>query len=59
MTINGKIALKTATAAWCRGQYAERLRIGPGFDAALGFNFIQQLISILGWGRVVAVVAIE
>ena len=28
---------------------------GRGFDAALGFDFMHFLMSILGWGRVVVI----
>ena len=50
MSINRKIALNSATAAWCCGQYArlrrkgwgsmQRLSLRLGFDAALGFDFM-------------------
>ena len=40
MSINRKIALHAATAAWCFGQNSGLRRMGSGFDAALGFNFI-------------------
>ena len=39
-----KIALNIATAAWCNGQYAGLLRIGCGFDTALGFDFILNVL---------------
>ena len=54
MSINKKIALYFATAAWCNVQYAGLRRKGSGFDAALGFDFMH-FMSILGWGRVVVI----
>ena len=53
MSINRKIALNSASAAWCIGQYAELQRVRSGFDAALGFDFMHFLTSTSGWGRVV------
>ena len=47
MTINRKIILKTATAAWFIGQHAGLLRIGCWVDAALGFDFILNVLGFL------------
>ena len=55
MSINGKIALNSASAASCIGQYAELRRVESGFDAALGFDFMHFLMSITGWGIVVVI----
>ena len=45
MSINGKIVQKSATAAWCKGgKYAGLLSLGSGFDAALGFDFILNVL---------------
>ena len=49
------IALNSASVEWCIGQYAGLLRVGSGFAAALGFDFMHFLISISGWGRVVVI----
>ena len=53
--MNTKIALISATAARCIGQYAGLRRKGSWFDAALGFDFMHFLLSISGWGRVVVI----
>ena len=47
MSMNRKIVLSPATAAWCIGQYAGLLRLGYGFDAALGFDFILNVLDVL------------
>ena len=55
MSINRKIALNSATAAWCNGQCAGLRRVGLGLDAAVGYDFMHILVSISGWGRVMAI----
>ena len=55
MSINRKIALNSATAAWFIGQFAGLRRKGSGIDAALGFDIMHFLMSISGWGRVVVI----
>ena len=55
MSINRKIALNFATAAWYIGQYAGLRRKRWGFHAALGFDFKHLLVCISGWGRVVVI----
>ena len=55
-SINSKIALYIATAAWCSGQHAGLRRVGWVCDAALGFDFMQFLMSISGRGRMVAII---
>ena len=40
MSINKKIALTSAVAAWFIGQYAGLRRKGSGCDAVLGFDFM-------------------
>ena len=47
MIINRKIALQPATAAWCIGQYAGLLLMRSGFDTALGFDFILNVLGFL------------
>ena len=47
MRINRKIVLQTARAAWRIGQGDVLLGIGAGFDAALGFDFILNVIGFL------------
>ena len=42
-----EIALVTATAAWCRGCYAGIPLTKSGFDAALGFDFILNVLCFL------------
>ena len=54
MSINRKIARYSASAAWCIGQYAGLRRVGSGFDAAIGFDFMH-FMSISGWGKVVVI----
>ena len=53
MSINRKIALIAAIAAWCIGQYAGLRRKGWGFDAVLGFDLMHFFTSIARWSRVV------
>ena len=52
--INRRIVQISATAAWCVGQYAGLLRVVSGFDAALGFGFILNVLGFSkckpGWG---------
>ena len=52
MSINRKIALIAAIAAWCIGQYAGLRRKGWGFDALLGFD-LMHFTSISRRSRVV------
>ena len=47
-SINRKIALNFPTAARCIGQYAGLRRVGSGFDAVLGFEFMHFPMSISG-----------
>ena len=47
MSINRKISLNPASTAWCNGQYAGLLLIEPEFDAALGFDFILNVLGFL------------
>ena len=51
MSMNRKISLKTATAAWCIGQYAGLLCIGSGFDVALSFDFILNVLDFFSLFR--------
>ena len=46
MSTNSKIALISATAAWCIDQYAGLRRKGSRFDAALSFDFMHFVKSI-------------
>ena len=48
MSTNRKIALISATAAWCVGQYAGLRRVESRFDAALGFDFMHFLNVYFG-----------
>ena len=47
MPINRKVVLKIATASWCIDQYAGLLRMGYGFNAALGFDFTLNTLGFL------------
>ena len=47
MTINIKIALKHASAAWCNGEYVGLLLIRSGFDAAPDFDFFLNMLGFL------------
>ena len=46
MSINRKIALNFATAAWYIGQYAGLRRKRWGFHAALGFDLISTFLCV-------------
>ena len=47
MTLNRKIVLVTAIAPCCIGQDDKLLRIGSGFDVALGFDFVLHVLGFL------------